>query len=87
MLMNILIPIVALSLLVIPLGSPTVLAEDTPGTPGVSNFDINACYATCGCHYGLFRACFDCKQNCERQYWREFDRATSGRSQGYSRSE
>ncbi|AFM25635.1 hypothetical protein [Desulfomonile tiedjei] len=85
--MNILIPLIAITLIAIPVGGATVLAADTPGIPGVSNFDINACYASCGCHYGLFGTCFECKQNCERQYWREFDRATSGKkSRGYSSS-
>ena len=45
------------------------------------DFDINACYAKCGCHWGLFQACYDCKQNCDRQYWKSFDERTSDKSQ------
>lgn len=48
--------------------------------PVLQDFDMNACYAQCGCHQGLFQACFDCKQQCERKYWKSFDKEAKDKS-------
>lgn len=42
-------------------------------------FDRDACYAKCGCDaVGMVAACFDCKQECDRKFWAQFDQETGG---------
>jgi hypothetical protein len=73
---TLLIPFVVVAILfMFGAASQVSSAED----PILQAFDINACYATCGCHYGLVQSCFDCKQQCERKYWKDFDRVTGDR--------
>jgi hypothetical protein len=43
----------------------------------MQGFDRNACYATCPCDIpGMEEACADCKQKCDREFWKEFDKET-----------
>jgi hypothetical protein len=37
-------------------------------------FDLDACYATCPCTTGMLYACLQCKLECERKYWAEWDK-------------
>jgi hypothetical protein len=72
---NVLISLIAIAMLFSFGTSSQVYATETPV---LHDFDMNACYATCGCHTGLFQACFECKQECERKYWKSFDEQTEG---------
>ncbi len=40
----------------------------------VQDFDKDACYAKCACATGMFVSCAACKAECDREYWRAFDR-------------
>lgn len=41
------------------------------------SFDRDACYSDCGCDaVGMVAECFDCKQECDRKFWADFDRET-----------
>jgi hypothetical protein len=75
---TLLIPFVVVALLFMFGAASQVYSTEEPI---LQDFDINACYASCGCHQGLFQACFDCKQQCERKYWKDFDRETGGKNQ------
>lgn len=51
--------------------------------PMLYAFDRDACYATCGCDaVGMVAACFDCKQECDRKFWADFDRETGSDKSG-----
>jgi hypothetical protein len=46
-------------------------------------FDRQACYASCGCDsLRMVSACFDCKQECDRKYWAEFDKEMGENKKG-----
>ncbi|MBI4962393.1 MAG: hypothetical protein HY913_03880 [Desulfomonile tiedjei] len=52
---------------------PTQTVALEPGL--MQDFDRNACYAKCPCSIvGMEQACFECKQRCEREYWKAFDK-------------
>ena len=56
----------------------TVVADPTL----MQDFDRNACYAKCPCSTGSpdqAQLCFECKQECDRQFWKSFDKETSGK--------
>jgi hypothetical protein len=41
----------------------------------MQDFDRNACYSKCPCASpGAEQACADCKQRCDDQYWKAFDK-------------
>jgi hypothetical protein len=43
------------------------------------DFDRQACYASCRCDsHETVTGCFSCKQECDRKFWRAFDRETGG---------
>ncbi len=42
--------------------------------PAEGDFDLNACYASCGCAHGVLYACMECKAECDRKGWKAFDR-------------
>jgi hypothetical protein len=42
-------------------------------------FNRESCYASCRCEsFESVQPCFQCKQECDRKYWREFERETGG---------
>lgn len=46
----------------------------------MQDFDRNACYAACPCSTGApeqAQLCFECKQECDRKFWKSFDRESS----------
>ncbi len=46
-------------------------------------FDREACYSSCGCDaVGMIAECFDCKQECDRKYWAEFDKEMGENNKG-----
>ena len=45
----------------------------------MQDFDLDACYSNCPCSIpGAEEICADCKQKCDRQYWKDFDEETDG---------
>jgi hypothetical protein len=57
-------------LLTLTLGS---IAQDYYSYP-YPEFDRRACYAKCPCYsQGFWQACADCRQKCEREFWKHFD--------------
>jgi len=51
-------------------------------------FDRDACYANCGCDaVGMVSECFDCKQECDRKFWADFDRETGSDDKSGSANE
>jgi hypothetical protein len=50
--------------------SSTVKGDVTP----FQELDRRACYAKCPCYSpGFQQACADCRQKCEREFWKDFD--------------
>lgn len=50
---------------------------DCAAEPVLHEFDLDACYATCPCATRMIAACLQCKQECERKYWAEWDKDSS----------
>jgi len=73
-------PLIGLLVAVTPAG--TALADPML----MQDFDRNACYSNCPCSIpGMEEACADCRQKCDREYWKEFDEETES-GQGGSNS-
>ncbi|MDQ7781925.1 MAG: hypothetical protein RDU20_03535 [Desulfomonilaceae bacterium] len=69
--MKLLITIMAVTALVgVSVFSVPALAQSTSSL----NFDKDACYARCACTFGTFTACATCKAECDRRYWRAWDK-------------
>lgn len=67
--------IVSLSIPLIPiLVSITVFSLLGAGVATAEEFDRSPCAAQCRCAWGLFQACMDCRQRCESERWKQFDR-------------
>jgi len=46
----------------------------------MQDFDRNSCYAACPCSTGApdqAQLCFECKQECDRKFWKSFDKETN----------
>ncbi|MFH1117861.1 MAG: hypothetical protein V1792_28400 [Pseudomonadota bacterium] len=69
--MKTMITIVAMIVLLVASMSALTASADSSVT---QSFDKDACYARCACAMGLFIACAECKAECERKFWKHFDR-------------
>ena len=67
--------IILLLFVLVVAATPTGTAIASPTI--VQDFDLNACYSKCSCSIaGAEEVCADCRQKCDRQYWKEFDKET-----------
>ena len=64
-------------------GLAMAIVSMTPGScPAqgffLHDFDRNACYSTCPCDVrGMISACAECRQECDRKFWADFDKETT----------
>lgn len=43
---------------------------------GLQDFNRDACYSKCPCGFTeMEQACADCKQQCDREFWKDFDKS------------
>jgi len=62
-------------LLVVILFLTALLTVMIPPQTIAQDFDRDACYSKCPCASpGAEQACADCKQKCEDEYWKDFDK-------------
>jgi hypothetical protein len=52
----------------------------------LQGFDRETCYSTCACATGMFVACSACRAQCDRQFWKEWDKSMSDDSDSKKRS-
>lgn len=74
--------IAKLALLLVPVLVTLLLHAPLPAA--AADFDIHACYAGCGCAHGVLYACMECKAECDRKYWKLFDREMDDMTDGSS---
>ena len=60
--------------LILILASVVAFSFDGAGVATAGEFDRNPCASQCRCAWGLFQACMDCRQRCEAERWKQFDR-------------
>jgi hypothetical protein len=56
------------------LAAVIVFSFQGAGMATAIEYNANYCDAKCRCAWGLFQACMDCRQRCERARWKQFDR-------------
>lgn len=57
------------------IAAATIFPATALDGPAVQMFDREACYSTCPCGIsGAEQICMDCRQKCEEEFWKQFDK-------------